>query len=162
MICGRLYKTKSDSVSAPSMHLPCLREHAGKLQCGQNTLQQLCISCRTPSLCRNSRPDTHSIGLHPSPVPKAFRREGQAEYPTITVHLLLQWEQRWLEHLTRAWLGNVRQTPPTMPCIQSMANYEPNDAADCANCPLYWFDALVAIVALRRRHIRTRGNNALI
>lgn len=105
MICGRLYKKKSDSVSPPSMHLPCLTEHAGKLQCGQNTLQQLCISCRTPSLCRNSRPDAHSIGLRPSPVPKAFRREGQAEYPTITVHLLLQWEQRWPEHRTRAWLG---------------------------------------------------------
>lgn len=30
-----LYKKKKpDSVCPPSMHLPCLREHAGKLQCG--------------------------------------------------------------------------------------------------------------------------------
>lgn len=80
-----LYKKKVGlSVSPPSMHLPCLRVRT----CRETAtwIEHIAAAVHLvshPSLCRHFRPDSHSIGLSPSPVPKHSVGKARLNIPPL-------------------------------------------------------------------------------
>lgn len=104
-----------------------------------------------PSLCRNFRPDSHSIGLSPSPVPKHSVGKARLNIPplpcTFTAEEVLSHDQNTARghDSSRAW-QTINQT---MPRIVPIALYIGSML-------------LLLLFALRRKHNRIRGDNALI